>query len=190
MTVTCEASVLGSMMKRMTLTKPKEALTISLVRDDSSRQTLYSSCSNVDTSIESERTNKNGVLNPAHYLDITCSQKGVPLYSNTMRVRAKMVQVIMVTEPVSPAYIRTKNCSMASASQAGKVIYSNVCQTLKMRTLFLYIWNRCITFCVPTETSKNFSYFHEQGVSIFTSNNRNLFGTNNHLKAREREKSS
>lgn len=54
MTVACDASVLGSMMKRMTLMKPKEALTISLVRDVSSRHTLCSSCSLVVTSIASE----------------------------------------------------------------------------------------------------------------------------------------
>lgn len=53
MTVTCDASVLASMMKRMTLMKPREALTISLVRDDSSRQTLCSSCSRVVTSMAS-----------------------------------------------------------------------------------------------------------------------------------------
>lgn len=40
MTVAWDASVLGSMMKRMTLMKPSAALTISLVRDDSSRQML------------------------------------------------------------------------------------------------------------------------------------------------------
>lgn len=53
MTVACDPSVLGSMMKRMTLMKPKAALTISLVRDDSSRQTLCSSCSLVVTSMAS-----------------------------------------------------------------------------------------------------------------------------------------
>lgn len=53
MTVTCDASALGSMMKRMTLMKPRAALTISLVRDDSSRQTLCSSCSKVLTSMAS-----------------------------------------------------------------------------------------------------------------------------------------
>lgn len=55
MTVACDASVLGSMMKRMTLMKPKAALTISLVRDDISRQMLYSSCSLVATSMASGR---------------------------------------------------------------------------------------------------------------------------------------
>lgn len=55
MTVTCEPNVLGSMMKRMTLMKPNAALTTSLVRDDSSRQMLCSSCSMVVTSIESEK---------------------------------------------------------------------------------------------------------------------------------------
>lgn len=52
-TVTCDANALGSMMKRMTLKKPRAALTISLVRDDSNRQTLCSSCSKVLTSIAS-----------------------------------------------------------------------------------------------------------------------------------------
>lgn len=55
MAVACDASVLGSRMKRMTLMKPKAALTISLVRDDISRQTLYSSCSLVGTSMASGR---------------------------------------------------------------------------------------------------------------------------------------
>lgn len=55
MTVACDASVLGSMMKRITLMKPKAALTISLVRDDSSRHTLCSSCSLVDASMASAR---------------------------------------------------------------------------------------------------------------------------------------
>lgn len=55
-TVTCETSVLVSMMKRITLMKPKAALTISLVRDANSRQTLCSSCSMVLTSIESGNT--------------------------------------------------------------------------------------------------------------------------------------
>lgn len=53
MTVTCDANALGSMMKRMTLTKPRAALTISLVRDDSSKQMLCSSCSKVLMSMAS-----------------------------------------------------------------------------------------------------------------------------------------
>lgn len=52
-TVACEASLLGSRMKRMTLMKLRAALTISLVRDDSSRQMLCSSCSKVLTSMAS-----------------------------------------------------------------------------------------------------------------------------------------
>lgn len=53
MMAACDASVLGSMMKRMTLMKPKAALTISLVRDDNSRQILCSSCSLVVASMAS-----------------------------------------------------------------------------------------------------------------------------------------
>lgn len=63
MTVTCDASVLGSMMKRMTLMKPSAALTISLVREPSSRQMLYSSCSIVDASIESAERQREATIN-------------------------------------------------------------------------------------------------------------------------------
>lgn len=45
MTLACDARVLASMMKRMTLMKPSAALTTSLVWDDSSRHTFCSSCS-------------------------------------------------------------------------------------------------------------------------------------------------
>lgn len=53
MTVACDASAFVSMMKRMTLMKPNAAFTISLVRDDSNRQMLCSSCSMVVTSMAS-----------------------------------------------------------------------------------------------------------------------------------------
>lgn len=53
-TVTCPASVLGSMTKRMTLIKLSAALTISLVRDASSRHTLCRRCSIDPMSIESD----------------------------------------------------------------------------------------------------------------------------------------
>lgn len=52
-TVACDARVFGSIMKRRTLMKPKAALTISLVRDESRRQMLCSSCSMVLTSMAS-----------------------------------------------------------------------------------------------------------------------------------------
>lgn len=45
-----------------------------------------------------------------------------PLYSKTSRVKASTVQVIMVTEPVSPAYTSTKYSSMASETQQGAAL--------------------------------------------------------------------
>lgn len=124
MTVACDASVLGSMMKRMTLMKPKAALTISLVRDDSSRQILWSSCSLVATSMASVKQSAQKLSLPLHKYKHSKTPAGncwklavLPLYSNMSRVSANTVQVIMVTEPVSPAYTNSKYWSMASGSR-------------------------------------------------------------------------
>ena len=70
MVVACEARVFGSMMKRMTLMKLREALTISLVRDLSSIHTLCNNSSMVDMSMESgcTRAHTHAVVSHTHIL--------------------------------------------------------------------------------------------------------------------------
>lgn len=71
----------------------------------------------VDGVCETERTKlspQTWALKKKHQRGNCWKAAVLPLYSNMSRVSANTVQVIMVTEPVSPAYTNTKYWSMAS----------------------------------------------------------------------------
>lgn len=106
----------------------------------------------------------------------------LPLYSNISRVSASTVQVIMVTEPVSPAYTNTKYCSMASGSDTDTSTFRAHFLNLQNKTCLHTFNSSVFTFCVPAEADKCVSHFHQQIVGVLTSSNRHLLGTYDYLK--------